>query len=430
MLNNLYNIKIFRYTYYVLLAFLFFSGISISISQGLLLLGSALFAFGLFKNRNIIKHNKIGLERYIIVFITISFVLAFLSPSIIKNLDYIRDFWLISAFILTYYLHDSNEDIIKTVYMIILIVLIQSIIALIQISFNFSFIQGHNNIGIFNSDDTPEIRGGLLGMHLVFSCYFMLIAIPVIYISTTVKKITKNNIRWILITAAVLSIAVLLVTRTRAIIITLPFSIVPLFFVNKKVRILAISPLLVLIVFASIVLIYHGQDQFSGQVRGNILNSVSTDQRIKIWKTAFHVWLKHPVIGAGGGYYLDEFKQVLKEHPEYDTGMVTHAHNDYLNQLARKGVIGFAGFIYMLYGIFRYMAVNLKYIKDIFLRRMYLGLFGAYCVFLAASIFQCFYTDEENLVMFWFVIGLLAAIVKIEKSSSEKNNNTTNTISA
>ncbi|MBN2403545.1 MAG: O-antigen ligase family protein, partial [Spirochaetes bacterium] len=121
------------------------------------------------------------------------------------------------------------------------------------------------------------------------------------------------------------------------------------------------------------------------------------------------------------GNYLDVYKQVLKEHPEYDSGMVTHAHNDYLNQLARKGIIGFAAFIYMLFGITKFMIVNIKNIDDKFMKALYLGLFGAYCVFLVASLFQCFYTDEENLVMFWFVTGLLAAIVKIEKRKNYEN---------
>jgi O-antigen ligase len=423
MLSNLKDKKIFKYTYFVLLGFIFFSGISISISQGFLLLAIILFAFGLFKNPGAIKYKKSGLERYILPFIFISILLSFFSPQILKNLDYIRDFWLLSALILTYFLHNSKEDVLKTFYLIIFITLLQSIIALVQISFNISFINDAHKIGLFHygsPDESLRIRGGLLGMHLVFSCYLMLIAMPVIYASIFAVKKIKNNIRWILIISAVLSIAVLLIIRTRSIIIALPFSVMPLLFVDKKWRIIAGSFLIVLIVLASIVLIYRGQDQLSAQVNGNVVDSVSADQRIKIWKTAFHVWLKHPIIGAGGGNYLDEFRQVLKEHSEYDLRMVTHAHNDYLNQLARKGIIGFLAFIYMLYGIFKYMVVNLKNINDKFLKSLYLGLFGAYCVFLVASLFQCFYTTDTNLVMFWFTIGLLAAIVKIEKGDVEK----------
>jgi O-antigen ligase len=424
MQSNLRVNKIFNYCYFIFLLFLLFSGISISISQGLLILTSVLFVIGLLKYRKTIKLNCIGLEKYILPFILLSIALSFLSPQIFKNLDYIRDFWLISAFYLAYFLHYSKEDIKKTFYLLILIIILQSIIALIQISLNISFVNGAHKIGIFHynsPDESLRVRGGLLGMHLVFSCYLMLIAMPVIYATIgTVRKI-KNNIRLILIIAAILSIAVLLITRSRSIIIALPFAVIPLLFVNKKLRIFAIIFLLILMVLATILLIYRGQDQLSAQTKGSIFDSISTDQRIKIWKTAFHVWLKHPVIGAGGGNYLDEFKQVLKEHPEYNPVIVTHAHNDYLNQLARKGIIGLLAFIYMLFGIFKYMVVNIKNINDKLLKSLYLGLFGAYCVFLVASLFQCFYTDDENLVIFWFVIGLLTAIVKIEKGNAEKN---------
>jgi putative inorganic carbon (hco3(-)) transporter len=426
MQSDLKVIKIFNYCYFIFLLFLFFSGISISVSQGLLILASVLFVIGLLKYRKTIKLNYIGLEKYILPFILISIFQSFLSPQILKNLDYIRDFWLISAFFLAYFLHNSKEDIKKTFYLLILIIILQSIIALIQMSLNISFINYAHEIGIFHynsPDESIRIRGGLLGMHLTFSCYLMLIAMPVIYVSIGAVIKIKNNIRWILIITSVLSIVVLLITRTRSIIIALPFAVVPLLFINKKLRIFAALFLLFLMVFTSAILISRGQDKLSTQVNGNVINSESANQRIKIWKTAFHVWLKHPLIGAGGGNYLDEFRQVLKEHPEYEAGMVTHAHNDYLNQLARKGIIGFLAFIYMLYGIFKFFIVNLKYIKDKFLKYLYLGLFGAYCVFLVASLFQCFYTTDTNLVMLWFTIGLATAIAKIEKGNVEKNNN-------
>jgi len=69
----------------------------------------------------------------------------------------------------------------------------------------------------------------------------------------------------------------------------------------------------------------------------------------------------------------------------------------------------------MLYGIFMYMYRNLKSIDNRFHRYLYMGLFGSFTAFLTASMFQCFYTDEENLVMLWPNTGLLSAIVKVER---------------
>ncbi|MBN2401373.1 MAG: O-antigen ligase family protein [Spirochaetes bacterium] len=409
-------------SYFFLVLFLFSSGISISASQISLAIGLLFFLFAVIKNKK--AFDLTGLERYILPFIIISIILSFLSPQILKNLFYIRDFWLLFAFILCYYLHNSRKNVLKTFYLIAAVVLIQSLIALIQMSFNFSFINEANEIGFFrynSPDDSLRIRGGLLGMHLVFSCYLMLIAVPVIYVAAACFKTIKGNVKWILIFIAILSISVLFITRSRSIMTAVPFVLIPVVLAYKKWRIITVLFLLIMSILAGAFLIYRGQDQLSSQVKGNILDSLSTEQRIKIWKTAFHVWLKHPIIGSGGGNYLDVYKQVLKEHPEYDSGMVTHAHNDYLNQLARKGIIGFLAFIYMLFGIFKYMVVNLKNINDKFMKALYLGLFAAYCVFLVASLFQCFYTDDEDLVMFWFAIGLLAAIVKIEKRKKYDN---------
>ena len=420
MLIYLKNFNLLKSAYFFLILFLIFSGISISVSQISLGIAILCFIIAVYKKKIILSYT--GLEKYIIPFISISIILSFLSPKILKNLDYIRDFWLLSAFVLVYFIYNSKENVVKTFNLIVFITLLHSIIALIQIYFNMSFINDAHEIGIFrHSWEHMKIRGGLLGMHLVFSCYMMLISMPVIYVSIGAIKKIKSNINCIIIFTAILSIVVLLITRTRSIIIALPFAVVPLLFVNKKFRVIAISFLIILSILAILLLIYRGQDQLSAQNKGSIIDSFSTEQRQKIWKTAFYVWLKHPIIGAGGGNYLDEFRVVVKEHPEWDTGMVTHAHNDYLNQLARKGIIGFAAFLYMLFGIFKYMAINFKFIQDKLLKGIYLGLFGAYCVFLVASLFQCFYTDDENLVMFWFNIGLLAAIVKIEKSNMENN---------
>ena len=62
---------------FLIKSFASFSGISISISQLLLGIGILLFIFIFLKNHSI--YNKSGIEKYFIVFIGISFILAFLS---------------------------------------------------------------------------------------------------------------------------------------------------------------------------------------------------------------------------------------------------------------------------------------------------------------------------------------------------------------
>ena len=430
MNNTLNHSWTFRWSLYLFIAFLIFSGISISVSQACLAASLIIWLFGLFKKYDDIRYYRSGLERYIFIFVIVSFLLAFSSPNIIENLIYIKDFWLIAVLVLTSSLIDSRDDVSRIVKIIIFIAIINSLVAIGQYmtdvnvisSIKFELAQKRFKINYDNG-----AVSGFLGNHLTYSGYMMVIMIPLIYLSFF-KLYKRRDIFLILIKiSAFLAFLAVILSWTRSIIITLPCAVIPLVFKRIKLFIgLFISVIiLVLLIFSNL-----GPGK-------NIIRNIydeSSQLRIIIWRTSFNVWLSHPLVGTGGGNYLKEFKkEIIKisEKPllkiekdelnryKYYVGFLyrnsTHPHNDYLNQLARKGIIGFIAFIYMLFGIFRFMVINLKLIEDRFSRYLYMGLFGAFCCFLAASMFQCYYTDEENLAMFWFAIGLLVAIVKIEK---------------
>ncbi|MBN2042097.1 MAG: O-antigen ligase family protein [Spirochaetes bacterium] len=366
--------------------------------------------------------DKTGLEKYILPFIIVSFILAFLSPSIVSNLNYIKDFWLISALILAYYIFNSKDKIIKVIYFVISISLLHSILSLIQYILNINFVNlfkyGIAHYKAFGIN--AETRGSFLGMHLVFSCYMVLLSIPLIYISFYHGKKFSKKIKLFIKLSAILSLAVLFINQTKSIILALPFSLLPILHYKKHIAFLLLPLIVVIIVFS---LSYSRNDNFiHDKIEHSLFDSRSFSERVKIWELAFHVWRMHPIIGTGGGSYLAESKKIVAQLPKQDKPLIiSHAHNDYLNQLARKGIIGFTAFIYMLFGIFRFFWKNLNKINDIVLKLYFWGLFASYCIFLIASLFQCFYTDEENLVMFWFNIGLAAAIVKIDANETIQN---------
>ncbi|MDY6968026.1 MAG: O-antigen ligase family protein [Spirochaetota bacterium] len=398
--------KIYRISFFFLSFFLITSGISITVSQGALLLSLIFWLYGYIRKYNDIRYNYTGLELYIGVFIIVSVVLAFLSPSFINNLLYLRDFWLISAFLLASSLINNRDDIIKIVRIMIIIGIFHSIVGAVQYFTDIDFVNAYK-YGIDHPKSRLGIRYvvGFLGHHLPYGGY-MMISIPLIYLSF-LKKDDYKGIFFVRMSSFMSFIAIIF-SWARSVIVSLPFAVIPLFFIKRKIFFI-ISSVIVLIML--VVLSVRGP---SNNIVGNMFNN-STNQRLLIWKNAFRVWLKHPVFGSGGGNYIDEFKDIVKEHPEDDPHMISNAHNDCLNQLVRKGIIGLLAFLFLLYGIFRYMYKNLPLIKDRLLRFLYLGLFGFYSAFLVASMFQCYFTDEENLVMFWFYIGLLCAIVRIEK---------------
>ena len=425
MINNILinrtNILIPNFIYYFNFIFLITSGISISVSQAALGISIVLCIYAFCIKHKEIKFFKSGLEKYFLTFFVISTILSFISPSTIENILYIKDFWLVSSFIIITTLIKSKDDFYKVFKVIIFIVLFQTLFALIQYSINFNFMRilkygiGHYKAFCFGW------LGSFLGNHLTFSGYLMMFAIPLLYLSFLRKKYISLKLLWLIRISAMLLILCILFSKTRSIIIALPFAVVPLLINKIKIFLLCFS-LIITIVFLNFGF-FESTKSIKQNFRDNIYNSRTAHDRYLIWKNSFRVWKKHPFIGTGGSNFLNEFKKVIQEHPDDNPNMITHAHNDYLNQLARKGIIGFLAFLYMLYGFFKYMVLNIKYINDKVLRYLYLGLFGSYCTFLVASMFQCFYTDEENLVMLWFTIGLLVSIVKVEKGISSIGQN-------
>lgn len=75
----------------------------------------------------------------------------------------------------------------------------------------------------------------------------------------------------------------------------------------------------------------------------------STGQRLEMWRTAWDIFLEHPLLGAGTGAFMKQAYAYAKRGaiaPQvagYD-----HPHNDYLNVLYGEGVVGLAAFLLLL----------------------------------------------------------------------------------
>ncbi|OBV37656.1 O-antigen ligase [Janthinobacterium psychrotolerans] len=77
--------------------------------------------------------------------------------------------------------------------------------------------------------------------------------------------------------------------------------------------------------------------------------TTSIGQRFEAWHTALLLSTEHPLLGIGRNGYLDEKKQWVREGKMGpDTSEATNAHNDYLDVLVKRGVIG----LLALFGLF------------------------------------------------------------------------------
>jgi O-antigen ligase len=72
----------------------------------------------------------------------------------------------------------------------------------------------------------------------------------------------------------------------------------------------------------------------------------SIGERLIMWQTALRVIADHPVVGAGTGSFAAEYARKAYDHPNSLTG---NPHNEYLLITAQLGLLGLAGFLWLLY---------------------------------------------------------------------------------
>lgn len=68
--------------------------------------------------------------------------------------------------------------------------------------------------------------------------------------------------------------------------------------------------------------------------------------RLIMWQTASRIIADHPILGSGTGSFAGEYAKKSYDHPAIQTG---NPHNEYLLVVAQLGIIGLAGFLFLLY---------------------------------------------------------------------------------
>ncbi len=155
----------------------------------------------------------------------------------------------------------------------------------------------------------------------------------------------------------------------------------------------------------------------AGLVRGEFLRYTDTERSV-LWSSSFELAWSNPLFGVGPGAFPSaqgEWRErFTTEHPMtfywVDNAPDGHAHNDFLHVAA---VAGFpAAFFLLLIAYFCFSAaVDAR--RPAAARALLLG-----CVaLLPAGLFQCYFQDDEVVVVIWLFLGL-AAGYEVGKSRS------------
>ena len=127
--------------------------------------------------------------------------------------------------------------------------------------------------------------------------------------------------------------------------------------------------------------------------------------RFNLWKEALRITRDYPLTGCG----LNTYSIVVRNYKSFEGGAI-YPHNSYLQMAAETGLLGLGSFLWVLFVFFRkgFRFVNNKR------NPLVLGLISGIMAFLIQSFFDTNLYSLQLVVLFWFMMGLAMAVIKIE----------------
>ena len=89
-------------------------------------------------------------------------------------------------------------------------------------------------------------------------------------------------------------------------------------------------------------------DGYFGEYSMTLANT-SVGQRFEMWRAAWRLFLQHPFLGVGTGAYQAKTNELIHTGQVAPfIGAYDHPHNDYLDALSSRGILGFAALLAVL----------------------------------------------------------------------------------
>jgi O-antigen ligase len=168
---------------------------------------------------------------------------------------------------------------------------------------------------------------------------------------------------------------------------------------------------------------------FSARIVTNLVGNQTTvreiildDTRVNIYRASLNMIKHHPIIGVGVNTFSINFqKYKLKETKGFTGDTQYYAHNIYLHMAGETGLIALLVFIWLLFRVFKHWAYfYCRAAEDEFLKTCSLGIVAGLIAFLINGMAETNLYYSKIASFFWFQIGLLLAIIKLQIGDHEK----------
>jgi O-antigen ligase len=416
------------------------SAISVSISQLFLGLAFLLFLFDP-KRRSRIQPSPIVITTLLLFsayFVSIiwnywGMALDTNTLQVIKQSEF-KDLLLFLSFFLTATLSREEIGKVKTAFIVLIIILgitgFFSIFSIYRFTYLFNslfrtvtswqFQHHYGEIGGVNI----YLPIGLMNTHLTFGGLLMFFT-PFLLFKFWESIFEKKSILLKILEFFLLScfFMVVLLNNARSSIfgsgVGILFGIMVVIFIKKGITFKKILKFFVVptIILSVIVMSLS----FSTALRKTILPLLGSEKhtdsgRTFIWDSTFYLIEKSPLLGVGPGRYSSQINTSRKERSEknqkllyfYEVTQRGHSHNDYFHIAAISGIGSVFFYLGILYFIIAKILEKSENLED---TALYYGLVG----FFFAGLFQCYFQDDEVVLVFWYLAGFLFNPLEEEK---------------
>jgi O-antigen ligase len=147
---------------------------------------------------------------------------------------------------------------------------------------------------------------------------------------------------------------------------------------------------------------------------GNYFNTSSRSSfasRIMIWKASAKMIEAHPFAGIGAGNFQTEYLDLQPLFPPYLEWAVPHPHNIFLAFWLQTGLLGLAGFLFLIFKLIIKLCVLIKKNKDPLLAASLLTFFA---YFIISGLGDTLYWKNDLSVVFWVFFFLSVRLLETE----------------
>ncbi|MCB1139304.1 MAG: O-antigen ligase family protein [Leptospiraceae bacterium] len=264
-------------------------------------------------------------------------------------------------------------------------------------------------IGFLNTHLTYAAIAGIFFLYLAFS-------LASLYVRSPLRALRSKGFWLRAVALLVLGIVLILNNGRSALLAIVLSALVGLYWFirarwKKRARALWVPALSVIVLLTIAALGLLALDRSEGRMR-EIATSLTgeekhTDyQRLMVWDAAWKMALEHPVLGVGPGAFDESVRQDIldtgasRPHLYYPYALIQrgHAHNDLFNFSAIGGLP--AALLFLCF----WASVAYEILHQGGRARFWR--FGLLIVFFGGW-FQCFFLDDEVIIPFWALLGLV-----------------------